>query len=165
MLTLRSSYCSSAFDSPKEHFCGFTPNRQAAQRTTDDGIRFVLTNALRPMDQAYASRLSSTTTCPTVGAFLRVADDTDEGPGGDSQKPVVNDKVLYHSLLGLASGERFGHLSALRGLLNRSCGSRAGCRQFERNACRRRRSNNGLLLQTTGGNMAQTVADLMWRRI
>ena len=30
----------------------------------------------------------------------------------------MNNNVLYHSLLGLPSGERFGHLSALRGLLN-----------------------------------------------
>ena len=34
--------------------------------------------------------------------FLRVADHTDEGPGGDSQRPIMNDNVLYHSLLGLA---------------------------------------------------------------
>jgi hypothetical protein len=31
--------------------------------------------------------------------FFRVPDHTDEGSGGDSQKPVVNDNVLYHSLL------------------------------------------------------------------
>ena len=29
---------------------------------------------------------------------LRVADHTDEGSGSDSQKPVVNDNVLYHSV-------------------------------------------------------------------
>jgi len=37
-----------------------------------------------------------------VSAILRVSDHTDEGSGGDSQKPAVNDSVLYHSLLGLA---------------------------------------------------------------
>jgi len=42
-----------------------------------------------------------------VSAILRVSDHTDEGSGGDSQKPAVNDSVLYHSRLGLASGERF----------------------------------------------------------
>ena len=40
------------------------------------------------------------------GGILRVADHTDEGLDGDSQN--TNDNVLYHSLLGLASGERFG---------------------------------------------------------
>jgi hypothetical protein len=34
---------------------------------TDDRIRFVLTNALRSMDQACASRLSSPATCRLTG--------------------------------------------------------------------------------------------------
>ena len=38
-----------------------------------------------------------------VSVILRVADHTD--PVGDSQKPVVNDNVLYHSRLELANGE------------------------------------------------------------
>ena len=29
---------------------------------------------------------------------MEVADHTDEGSGGDSQRPVMNDNVLYHSL-------------------------------------------------------------------
>jgi len=96
---------------------------------------------------------------------LRVADHTDEGPGGDSQKPVVNDNVLYHSLLGLARGERFGHLLALRGLLNSLACREPDADNLNETAWRRHRSNHGLLLQATGGNMAQTVAGLMWKRI
>jgi hypothetical protein len=40
---------------------------------------------------------------PRTPTSVRVADHTDEGSGVDSQKPVVNDNVLYHSLSGLAS--------------------------------------------------------------
>jgi hypothetical protein len=38
-----------------------------------------------------------------VLGILRVADQTDERPCGDSQKPVVNDNVYYHSGRELAS--------------------------------------------------------------
>jgi hypothetical protein len=37
-----------------------------------------------------------------------MADHTDDGPGGDSQKPVMNDNVLYHSLPELANRKMFG---------------------------------------------------------
>ncbi len=33
-----------------------------------------------------------------IVSYARVADNTDEGFGGDSRKPVVNDNGLYHSL-------------------------------------------------------------------
>jgi hypothetical protein len=46
----------------------------------------------------------------TAGLLMEVADDTDEGPGGDSQRPITNDNVLYHSVPELASrqAERAG---------------------------------------------------------
>jgi len=53
---------------------------------------------------------------PSVGIYVlrrrwssvRVADHTDEGSAGDSQKAtLLNDNVLYHSLLGLARGKTF----------------------------------------------------------
>src|ERR1700730_2710966 len=42
---------------------------------------------------------------PTRPSCGRVADHTDEGSGSDSQKPVVNDNVLYRALSALASAE------------------------------------------------------------
>jgi len=34
----------------------------------------------------------------SAGLLMEVADNTDEGLGGDSRKPVVNDNIFYHSL-------------------------------------------------------------------